>query len=150
MRARIPPPVFLLTTGVLMWFVAHSDFAVSFAFPYSIVVAIPLAVAGIAIDVISLRQFRAAETTINPLKPENATSLVRDGMFSVSRNPMYLGMLLVLIGWGAWLGSAGNAALLLLFVFTMNVLQIKPEEAVLSSLFGQQYENYCEEVRRWI
>ena len=150
MRNRIPPPVFLLTTGGLMWLVAHSDFAVSFAFPYSIMVAIPVAVVGIAIDVISLRQFRAAETTINPLQPEKATSLVSDGMFSVSRNPMYLGMLLVLIGWGIWLGSASNVALLLLFVVTINMLQIKPEEAVLESLFGQPYEKYCEDVRRWI
>jgi protein-S-isoprenylcysteine O-methyltransferase Ste14 len=150
MRTRVPPPVFLLTTGALMWFVAHSAFAASFAFPYSIILAIPLAAVGIAIDVVSLRQFRAVETTISPLKPENATSLVRDGMFSVSRNPMYLGMLFILLGWGVWLGSASNVALLLLFVLTMNFLQIKPEEAVLRSLFGQEYENYCEEVRRWI
>jgi protein-S-isoprenylcysteine O-methyltransferase Ste14 len=88
-------------------------------------------------------------TTTNPLKPEAASALVRGGVFELSRNPMYLGSLLVLTGWGLWLGSPSNILVAVLYGVLIAELQIKPEELALTGLFGQEYADYCREVRRW-
>jgi protein-S-isoprenylcysteine O-methyltransferase Ste14 len=150
MKNRIPPPVLLLITGTIMWFVAHSTFAHTMSVPYASVIAVVLAGIGVTIDVLALLEFRSVQTTVNPLKPENATSLVRNGIFNRSRNPMYLGLLFILTGWAVWLGSPGNIAVLILFVPLITALQIKPEEAALTTLFGQEYVDYCQQVRRWV
>jgi protein-S-isoprenylcysteine O-methyltransferase Ste14 len=84
------------------------------------------------------------------LSPETATSLVDGGIFSVSRNPMYVGLLLVSIGWAVWLASLTNIAVIVLSVVVMTNLQIKPEEDALRKLFVEKYAEYCRNVRRWI
>ncbi len=142
----------MLIAGTLMWFVAKSAFAYSVEIPFAIAltIALLLAACGVAIDVTAFLQFRTAETTINPLKPETATSLVRSGIFGRTRNPMYLGMMFILTGWAFWLGSAANIAVLVAFVPLITYLQIKPEENALKHLFPVDYEDYCEQVPRWL
>ena len=63
---------------------------------------------------------------------------------------MYVGLFLLLTGWTIWLGALSNVALLIVFVIVMTELQIKPEEKALETLFGQEYGDYCQRVRRWI
>ena len=109
-----------------------------------------LAAIGIAVAASAIRQFGSAETTVNPLKPDEASSLVDTGLFSRTRNPMYLGLSFVLSGWIVWLQSAGAILVLAAFVLFITELQIKPEEAALRKLFGQKYIDYCKRVRRWI
>lgn len=152
MKNRIPPPVLLLITGTAMWFVSRSAFAYAIDMPQTtaIAIAILLAACGIAIDVSALLQFRAAETTVNPLRPENASSLVRSGIFGKTRNPMYLGLLFILSGWALWLGSLANIAILFLFVPLITFLQIMPEEDALIALFPEDYADYCKQVPRWL
>jgi protein-S-isoprenylcysteine O-methyltransferase Ste14 len=150
MKNKIPPPILLLITGTAMWFVAHSDFAYSVTVPYPLVLGICLGAIGMLIAVLALRQFKAVETTFNPLLPENASSLVQTGIFGYSRNPMYVGLLFVSAGWALWLGSLSNIAVMLLFVLVITELQIKPEESALRKLFGEDYAAYCRRVRRWI
>lgn len=150
MKNRIPPPILLLITGTIMWFVANSAFANTVSVPYPIVIAVALAGIGVTIDVLALFEFRSVQTTVNPLKPDSATTLVRSGIFSRSRNPMYLGLLFILSGWAAWLGSLSNIVVLISFVPLITVLQIKPEEAALTTLFGQDYVDYCQQVKRWV
>jgi protein-S-isoprenylcysteine O-methyltransferase Ste14 len=75
---------------------------------------------------------------------------VTDGVFRVSRNPMYLGLVLLLIGWAVWLGSASPWLVPPLFVIVLTVVQIIPEERVLHRLFGEQYVSYQRSVARWI
>ena len=70
--------------------------------------------------------------------------------FARTRNPMYVGLFLILLAWGVWLQGLSNAAILLIFVLWLTELQIKPEEAALEKLFGQSYVDYCERVRRWL
>jgi len=118
--------------------------------PFSLIIAVLFAVAGVLLDLLSLRQFRKAQTTVNQLSPEKASSLVRTGVFSHSRNPMYVGLVLILFGWAVWLAALSNLVVLALFVLAITEWQIKPEEAVLRSLFGQEYSDYCSSVRRWI
>ena len=149
MKNKVPPPILLLLSGVVMWFVARSEFAYPFSLPYSLVFAIVLAAIGAMVSVSAIKKFRAADTTVNPLKPDTASSLVHTGIFSVSRNPMYVGLLFFLSGWAVWLGSLSNVVVLLAFVLFITELQIKPEEVALKKLFGQGYIEYCQRVRRW-
>ncbi|MGI9221016.1 MAG: methyltransferase family protein [Woeseiaceae bacterium] len=150
MKHKIPPPIILALSGIAAWFVAKSEYAFTVDIPYALVPAVILAAAGFYVAGTALRQFKSAETTVNPLQPDAASSLVDAGIFSRTRNPMYLGLLLVLSGWVIWLQSAGNFLVLVLFVLYINELQIKPEEAALRKLFGQAYVDYCKRVRRWV
>jgi len=108
-----------------------------------------LLVGAITIGLISLVQFFKSKTTVDPTVPEKATSLVTSGVYKISRNPMYLGMLLILLAWGLWLGNAFNVLLASGFVLYMNKFQIVPEEEVLSKMFGVAYKQYCVLTRRW-
>jgi protein-S-isoprenylcysteine O-methyltransferase Ste14 len=147
---KIPPPVQALVFGVLMWVVARQVSDGQFQFDLQLPVAILFAVAGVVLVVTSMLEFRRASTTIDPFRPEEASSLVDSGVFGFSRNPMYISLLLVLIGWFIWLGSLYNLAVLALFVSYITVFQIKPEEAAMKSLFGEEYDQYRSKVRRWI
>jgi protein-S-isoprenylcysteine O-methyltransferase Ste14 len=150
MKNKIPPPILLLIFGAVMWFVAKSAFAYPFSVPYALIIAIAVAAIGMSISVSALRQFSAVETTIDPLDPEAATTLVQSGIFSKTRNPMYVGLSLVLTAWVIWLESFGNVAILLLFIVVLTELQIKPEEAAMRKLFGDEYAAYSKKVGRWL
>lgn len=150
MKNKIPPPVILLLSGAIMWMVAQSEFAYPVAIPIALIIGLLLAIAGVVTAATAIRQFSHAETTVNPLDPGAASSLVDSGIFSRTRNPMYLGLLLVLSGWAVWLQSASNIVVLAAFVLYITQLQIKPEEEALNKIFGQAYVDYCARVRRWI
>ncbi len=150
MENKIPPPIILILTGVVMWLVANSSFGYRVAIPYPIAFASVFVGIGFFIAFSALREFKAADTTVNPLQPESATSLVDSGIFSRSRNPMYVGLFCIAVGWAIWLGSLSNVIVLMLFVFTITKWQIKPEEEALRKLFGAEYDAYCQRVRRWL
>jgi len=150
MHNKIPPPVILLLSGAIMWLVAHSAFACPVAVPFAFPLALLLAATGIVVAASAIRQFRQAQTTVNPLQPDAATALVDHGIFARTRNPMYLGLLLVLSGWGVWLQSLTNLVVLAVFVLFITQFQIKPEERALQKVFGQAYADYSARVRRWI
>ena len=144
---RIPPPVVAIGCGALIYllrdhFRIQSDLQVY--------VAAVILVASIAVMVLAIREFRRVKTTVNPLKPETASSLVQGGVFSLSRNPMYLGLLGVLLSFTVYLGAPAGVAGLVLFVAWMNLLQIRPEEKAMAALFEDDYSKYCSRVRRWL
>ena len=84
------------------------------------------------------------------MRPDSTSSLVVSGIYKYTRNPMYLGFLLVLLGWATFLSNLAALALLPAFVVYMNHFQIGPEERALGSLFAQEYQAYHARVRRWI
>ncbi len=94
--------------------------------------------------------FATQKTTVNPQTPSAATTLVTGGIYSITRNPMYLGMLLLLVAFAVWLGEVSAIPIVLLFIWYITTFQIKPEEDVLRQLFREEYEEYCKKVRRWI
>ncbi|MEZ5457793.1 MAG: isoprenylcysteine carboxylmethyltransferase family protein [Steroidobacteraceae bacterium] len=147
---RIPPPVVGGLAGVAMWLVSQrgTPLPVDDMLRHGVTVA--LVVAGLCFDVLGLLAFRAARTTVNPLHPDKASNLVSAGVYRVTRNPMYLGMLCLLLAWAAFL--AVPAALLgpLLFVLYITRFQIIPEERILRARFGDPYDEYLRQVRRWI
>ena len=147
---KVPPPVQALVSGILMWVIDRQLPSGQLESKIQLPMAILFAVAGIVLVVFSMLAFRRANTTVDPFHPEEASQLVVDGFFGYSRNPMYVSLALVLIGWAVWLGSVYNVAVLVLFVTYITFFQIKPEEEAMRSLFGETYEHYCSRVRRWI
>lgn len=133
-----------------MWLLARELPQYRIPAPGATEAAILLACLGAAIDLAGLAAFRKARTTINPLRPEKASSLVRSGIYRYTRNPMYLGMLVLLLAWSAYLAHPAAFAMLPLFVLYLNRFQIAPEERALARLFGAEFDDYRRRVRRWL
>ncbi len=150
LELKIPPPLVLLIFAIAMWFTATLTAPLDVSFGMRLGFALALAVIGEGISAAGMIQFRRAKTTINPMKAGNASSLVTGGVYSFTRNPMYLGMVLVLIGWVVFLASPLALLFVPLFVLYINRFQIMPEERVLTSIFGDEYEGYKNNVRRWV
>lgn len=150
MKTKIPPPVILLTFGIAMWLVARQATSYLFSVPYPLILSCVIAALGFACAAAGVVEFYKANTTVNPHRIRKASALVTSGIFRFTRNPMYVGLLLVLVGWFLWLGTVVNAVLLFLFVVAITELQIKPEEHALAELFGDDYRQYCSRVRRWV
>ncbi len=104
----------------------------------------------VSFDVWSLLLFLKKHTTPNPMKPENTSSIVIKGLYQYSRNPMYLGLLIILFGLGIWLGSLSPFILLPVFYWVITEMQIKPEERILEQKFGKEYLDFKNRVRRWL
>jgi len=150
MRPRVPPPVITLIGAVLMWALHRRVPVAHWVLPPWNRFGALAAGVGIGIALAAFTRFRQERTTVDPLDPGKATQLVTDNVFSISRNPMYLGMLLLLIGWALWLGSASVWLIPPLFLAVMTYAQIVPEEQALTQRFGAQYAAYCREVSRWL
>ena len=150
MKPRIPPPVIALAAALLME-ALHRWFPLAqWIFPPWLRLGALAAALGVAMSATAFRSFRRAHTTVNPLDPGKATQLVTDGVFGITRNPMYLGLLLVLAGWAVWLGSVSVWLVPPLFTVVTTYAQIVPEERALTQLFGEQYLKYQREVARWV
>ena len=108
-----------------------------------------IAIAPIA-PIAALIQFQRVHTTVNPHKPETATTLVSSGVYAWTRNPMYLGLLILLLGWAIKLGTLSPLLGPLLFVPLIQCVQIRPEEHALRMQFGTDYERYAQRVNRWL
>jgi len=133
-----------------MWLTSSLGPRVVVPFGVRVGVALALGVIGLSISISGIRSFRRAKTTINPSKPSAASSLVTSGVYRYTRNPMYLGLLVTLVGWAMFLSNPLALLAVPLFVLYINRLQINPEERVLSALFGAEYAAYKEKVRRWL
>jgi protein-S-isoprenylcysteine O-methyltransferase Ste14 len=149
-KLKIPPPIVTVAMGIVMWLIARFTPAFALAFPARHVVAVCIALAGVVIAVMGIASFRRAGTTVNPLQPQRASSLVTGGIYQVTRNPMYLGLLLALIAWGMLLANALALIILPVFIVYMNCFQIRAEEAALTAAFGQDFVDYKSRVRRWL
>ncbi|MCO8164891.1 isoprenylcysteine carboxylmethyltransferase family protein [Pseudomonas sp. 21LCFQ010] len=151
MDNRIPPPLVATLFGLLAWLASrYLPGTLSLAVEWRIGVALVVALVGVAICLAGVFSFRCARTTVNPLKPETASALVSSGVYRYTRNPMYLGFATVLLAWSIFL--AWPPALLGVpgFVIYMTLFQIGPEERALSRLFGTEFTQYCNRVRRWL
>jgi protein-S-isoprenylcysteine O-methyltransferase Ste14 len=115
---------------------------------------VPVAAALTIVGVFAMASARAAleraNTTWHPTTPERSTSLVTSGVFGLSRNPIYLGMMLVMLGFAVLLASPAALLASSAFVIYIDRFQIEPEERTLAVILGQEYIDYCSRVRRWI
>jgi protein-S-isoprenylcysteine O-methyltransferase Ste14 len=110
---------------------------------------ISLVTLGGVIALWGVKEFRDAKTTVNPLKPESSSSLVSSGIYQYTRNPMYLGLLLILLSAVIYSQHPLGLVSALGFVAYMNRFQIEPEEKMLIKLFGDEFVDYSNQVKRW-
>jgi protein-S-isoprenylcysteine O-methyltransferase Ste14 len=150
LEATIPPPALAAAIAGAMW--ATSRLAPLIQIPGALRLGTAAAVllVGIGFSVGGVLAFRRARTTLNPTKPEQASSLVRSGVYRVTRNPMYVGLLCVLVAWAVFLSSAWALLGPLLFGLYIGRFQIAPEERALAKLFGSEFADYQAKVRRWL
>lgn len=162
LETLIPPPVVAIITGIGMWKAAQilpqyslrallSAQSAASVLPYTPYVAGALAVVGLGTAVVAFGAFRAHKTTTTPLAPSRASSLVTDGIYAITRNPMYVGLVTVLTGWSVYLQSPLVGAFEIAgFIAYITQFQIKPEERALTKIFQGEYTAYCARVRRWL
>lgn len=150
LELKVPPVAIFLVAAAAMWLLARAVPAGAFSFPGQLLAAsVMLLLAGL-VGMAGVRTFAKAGTTVNPLRPESASQLVTGGIYRRTRNPMYLALLLALVAWGTWLGSAPALLAIPVFVLAINRLQIQPEERALEALFGATFLAYKQQVRRWL
>ena len=150
MDLLIPPPVLLAVFAAAMWAIDRALPGARAAWSLLGPVAVALLAIGLLLMAAAVAALAAAKTTVNPLKPARASKLVTGGVFRLSRNPIYLGDLLVLAAFAVWLGQPVDLALLVPFVAYLDRYQIRPEEQALRARFGDDYAAYCSRVRRWL
>lgn len=150
MSLRIPPLAQFLACATLAWGLAKLlpewaiDSSLLVYFGYGFIVV------GMTLLTLALLAFARVRTTVNPLSPEQAETLVTTGLYRFTRNPMYLAMALILFGGALTLGSIAALAAPAIFVVVMTALQIKPEERALQSIFGETFTAYRGQTRRWL
>jgi protein-S-isoprenylcysteine O-methyltransferase Ste14 len=147
---RVPPPVVAVITAAGMWALARWYPVVRFRVPSPALVGLLVASLGGVISAAGAREFRKAKTTVNPVHPERATSVVTGGIYRYTRNPMYVGIALVLLGCFVAFGGLSAAIGLPAFVWYITRFQIEPEERVLRTKFGRAFTDYQQRVRRWL
>jgi protein-S-isoprenylcysteine O-methyltransferase Ste14 len=151
LELKIPPPLVGLIIAFLMWLLADIAPALTMGWSFIIgLLAAVLAGCGVLVSLAGVLAFRRARTTVSPLKPETSSSLVTSGIYARTRNPMYVGMLLVLVGWATYLGSLLGVLGPVAFVLYITRFQIIPEERVMQKLFGSAFSEYEKHVRRWV
>ena len=150
LELKIPPALLVVLFGMLMF--AASLMLPKFYIAYYVkftLTAFVLVVASYFL-IFGVVEFRRRKTTVDPRFPEKVTSLVDSGVYSISRNPMYVGFALLLVAMIFVLESPFLVFGVVAFVYYMNRFQIEPEERVLAEIFGDMYLKYKSRVRRWV
>lgn len=150
LESRIPPPAVALAAAVFMWALARATPARSISIPGRVALASVVALAGAAIVLSGVLAFRRARTTLTPLNPGAASALVVSRIYRYTRNPMYLGMAIVLVAWAVCLSHPLSLLGVVAFAAYVQRFQIVPEEKALRALFPGAFDAYTHDVRRWI
>lgn len=146
----LPPPAIVAIVGTLMWLSEQWLVHWSVRFVGQQVLVLLLVVFGLVLMALAAWQLRQANTTLLPFVPEQTRQLVTWGIFRYTRNPIYVGDLLLLLAWAVWLGNGVVLIWLPAFIGYMNKVQIAAEERALAVKFGGDYQEYCRKVRRWL
>lgn len=150
LELRVPPAGVALVAALLMWAIAGATPSWRMHVPARLTIAAALAVLGAAIAVAGVLEFRRARTTVNPLNPGATSVLVLTGVYRFSRNPMYLGLAIVLLAGALYLSHALTLLGVAAFVAYIHRFQIMPEERALRALFPGDFEEYAGQVRPWV
>ncbi len=150
LKTRIPPAVILIFCILIAYCFAQFFPLIILKAPFKPLPSLILFFAGTGIILFSGWRFFKSKTTVDPRYPEKTNTLVVEGLYRYSRNPMYVGMAMVLLGVVMYWAALSGLAALFLFIYVINTLQIIPEEYALARKFGGEYDRYCAKVRRWI
>ena len=148
MSNKIPPPIVTLFFGLCIYL--SRPYFPEFSFSILNSLSTISFVLGITVFATAVSSFKRQNTTVNPISIEKASSLVVNGVFKYSRNPMYLGMLFILLGLTFKFNLIGGLLFTSLFMIFISIFQIKPEEAAMEKLFDQEWRDYIKNVRRWL
>jgi protein-S-isoprenylcysteine O-methyltransferase Ste14 len=150
LELKIPPPVVALVLACAMWGFSLVTPLLEISGPARIAAAVTIAVLGAGFDITAVILFFRRHTTVNPMKPAKTSTLVVTGIYTVTRNPMYVGLVLFLIAWAVYLACAWALVGPVAFVLYINRFQIEPEERMLLKKYGAKYKAYTSNVRRWL
>ncbi|MDR7267862.1 protein-S-isoprenylcysteine O-methyltransferase Ste14 [Pelomonas saccharophila] len=150
LELKVPPPVVALVIALAMWSIYRFMPGVDVGLLPRAAAALLLAAIGGAFSAAGITVFRRAKTTMNPMKPEATSALVTNGVYRFTRNPMYVGLLFVLLAWAAALGAPLGLLGPIAFIAYITRFQIVPEERALRAAFGDAYVSYLTQVRRWL
>ncbi len=147
-KTKIPPPIVTLAFVFLINYTKNIFPKIEIG--QKIIFGVVMIIIGTMIIASAISLFKKYQTTITPLNPSDATKLVTKGIYKFSRNPMYLGLLLVLSGFSIILNPIGGLLFIPLFILYLNLFQIIPEENIMVDLFKDEFLEYRDNVRRWI
>lgn len=152
MKAVIPPPVVLLICGLLMWLIKRWIPSFYLTFPNSNILFWIVLLAGLLVLASGFSHMIRHKTTTRPFRKSlgEATTIVTKGIFRYTRNPIYLGMAILLVAWVIFLENWLAVTGVVVFIAFITEYQIKPEEEALEKIFGDEYVRYRKAVRRWI
>ncbi len=148
MNNKIPPPIIALVCALGILF--SKPFFREYSNVNNSSISILFFLIGIACFFFAIKLFKKHNTTISPLKPEKATSLIVSGIYMYSRNPMYLGMLFILISTSIRFNIIGGIISISTFIIYITKFQIIPEEEQLKRIFGEKFLNYKKKTRMWL
>ena len=150
LELKVPPVAQVIVTAAAMAGVSKVTPALKFSLKGSVALAMGLGTIGVGSAILGVTQFKKAQTTPNPQALEKVSSLVTSGVYQYSRNPMYVGLVLILFSWALYLSHFLAFVLLPIFILYMTRFQIQPEERILAQKFGKAYQTYKAKVRRWV
>ena len=147
---RFPPPIVALFVAGLQCGVRRFTPAVPIPDGFRVATAIGVSLVSLAVAVAGIVAFRRVRTTINPVRIEDASTLVSGGIYRLTRNPMYVGLTGQLLAFAIYLGTPWALIGPILFAGFIHRFQILPEERAMAAKFGKAYDEYRRNVRRWI
>lgn len=148
MNNKIPPPIVTFICSLAIYF--SKTFFIQFYSYNNNTISLFLLILGLTVFILAVKAFNRQKTTVNPLDPKQASSLVSSGIFKYSRNPMYLGMLIILLAISFKFNLVGGIVISLFFYIFITKFQILPEEEAMNELFGDEFIEYSNRTRRWI
>ncbi|WP_318444318.1 isoprenylcysteine carboxylmethyltransferase family protein [Photobacterium leiognathi] len=149
MSLRVPPPILLLLSILGMYLLSRFYPVMTLDFDGKSLLISMLCFIGVIPGFTAIIAFAKANTTIDPRYPQKTSRLVTTGIYRFTRNPMYLGLVFFLFAAAFYFSALSCFVVVPVFIWVMNNFQIEPEEAVLLAMFGEDYQHYCQTVRRW-
>ena len=145
---KIPPPILVLILITSNYF-SQNRLEIIYL-PYKNSTSFLILLVGSLILINTVFKFIKSKTTVNPVKFKKVNKLVTSGIYKYSRNPMYLGMILIIISTSIYYLNYYSLVTPFIFYFWINRFQIKREEIFLTEKFGKEYLLYMSKTRRWI
>ena len=146
--SKIPPPLVVLILVISTFFSSKKIDIIQI--PFQNLISIFILSIGILILLNPVLKFKKSKTTINPIKFKKVNKLVTSGIYKYSRNPMYLGLLMIVVSSSIFYLNIYSILTPLFFYLWINRFQIKREEVFLTEKFGEDYLSYKKKTRRWI
>ena len=147
---KVPPVAQGIIALILIWLLSRYWPVYRMNTIFQGAVALSIISIGLCVGALAVVVFLKLRTTVDPRYPNKTIRLVTTGIYKYSRNPMYLAILMVLIGVSVYLGALSSILIILIFVIYINQFQIVPEERSLEQKFGDSYRQYAKGVRRWV